>query len=237
MRVMLEANRSLYYHAAQLVDIKEQLEWKIEQFKEQGQSTTDLSARLKKLVRVANLLTPLAKYYCTEGANKITYDAIQIHGGTGYMKEFAVERLARDARITNIYEGTSQLQIVAASGGVVTDVLADWFHEKMNKEYRGSLNTLAGYMRETRELFQDCMQFVAEKRDEQYQNVASKDLVELYSYPLIGFLLLDEAEVEPRKVFIANRYIQNAYASARKNADSIKSGLYADVLHADKILV
>ena len=72
----------------------------------------------------------MAKYILSELANKITYDALQIHGGAGYMKDFTIERLARDARITNIYEGTSQLQIVAAAGGVFNDLLASYFEEK-----------------------------------------------------------------------------------------------------------
>ena len=77
-----------------------------------------------------------------EGSNKITYDALQIHGGTGYMREFKVERLVRDARITNIYEGTSQLQIVAAIGGVMNDILAEHFDgerkEGLYRRYGGT---------------------------------------------------------------------------------------------------
>ena len=73
---------------------------------------------MKQAKKICDLLTPITKYILTESANKITYDALQIHGGAGYMKDFTIERLTRDARITNIYEGTSQLQIVAATGGV-----------------------------------------------------------------------------------------------------------------------
>jgi 3-(methylthio)propanoyl-CoA dehydrogenase len=237
MRVLLESCRTLFYHSAQIVDVKEKLEQRIEQRKARGESTSEDSARLKKITKSAHLLTPLCKLLLSEAANKISYDSLQIHGGAGYMKEFAIERLARDARITNIYEGTSQMQVVAATGSVTTDVLADFFEAKAKKEYKGQLSSLAAHLAAVRALWQECMQYVAEKRDPSFQDVAARDLIELYSYPLIGYLLLDAAEVEPRKVFVANRYILSAVSSARRNAESIKNGAFSDVLHADKILV
>ncbi|MFA4922705.1 MAG: acyl-CoA dehydrogenase family protein [Ignavibacteriaceae bacterium] len=237
MRVLLESNRSLFYSASKSVDTKEKLEEQIEKLKAGGKSFSEENNRLKQATRIANLLTPVSKYTLTESANKITYDALQIHGGTGYMKEFKVERLTRDARITNIYEGTSQLQIVAASGGVINDVMKDYFEEKEQHEYKGGLAKLANHLKEIREIFLDCLKYVLDKKDTNFQDVAAKDLVELYSYLYIGYLVLDEAEIESRKVFIANRYIINALANARKNAESIKNELFSDILHADKILI
>jgi 3-(methylthio)propanoyl-CoA dehydrogenase len=179
----------------------------------------------------------MCKYILSESANKITYDAIQIHGGTGYMKEFKVERLARDARITNIYEGTSQLQIVACLGGVINDVLADDFARYESKEYKGGLQRLQNILKEIRVIYKDCLKYILDKKDPVYQEVAAKELVDLYSYLHTGYLLLEQAEKESRKVFIANRYIVDSLACARKNAESIKSDLFSDILHADKILV
>jgi alkylation response protein AidB-like acyl-CoA dehydrogenase len=236
MRVMLEANRALFYFAAMSVDIKEKLEEKIEKLKADSKPFSEENIRLKKATKEANLLTPISKYTLTEGANKITYDALQIHGGTGYMREFKVERLARDARITNIYEGTSQLQIVAASGGVINDILSERFDEYENKNYKGGVAPLVNHLREIREIFKDCLKYVVERKDPAYQDVAAKNLVELYSYLIIGYLLLDQAEIEPKKVFIANRYVLTSLANARKNAESIKDGLFSDILHAEKIL-
>jgi hypothetical protein len=236
MRVMLEANRALFYYAAGSVDIKEKLEEKIEKLKVEDKPFNEENIRLKKATKEANLLTPISKYTLTEGANKITYDALQIHGGTGYMREFKVERLARDARITNIYEGTSQLQIVAASGGAINDILAERFEKYERKNYKGGVAPLVNHLKEIREIFKDCLKYVVEKKDPAFQDVASKDLVELYTYLIIGYLLLDQAEIEPKKVFIANRYVLTSLANARKNAESIKDGLFSDILHAEKIL-
>jgi alkylation response protein AidB-like acyl-CoA dehydrogenase len=236
MRVTLESNRSLFYAAAKSVDMKEKLEEKIEKEKKEGKSVAELTARLKHAAKVANLLTPFAKYVLTESANKITYDAIQIHGGTGYMKEFKVERLARDARITNIYEGTSQLQVVASYGGVVNDIMGPDFDKYEKKEYKAGLNKLADVLKEIRVIFKDCLKYVMDKKDANFQDVAAKDLVELYTYLVTGYLLLEESEKEQSKVFVANRYILNSLSNARKNEENIKSEIYSDLIHAEKIL-
>ena len=237
MRVTLEANRSLLYASGIWVDKKEKLEELVEKLKLEKQPFADVNEKLKEALRVVGLLTPISKYILSESANKITYDALQIHGGTGYMKEFMVERLVRDARITNIYEGTSQLQIVAAAGGVINDVLAEYFNAWEAQEYKGSLSHLLNVLIEIRSLFYESLKYVKEKQDVSLQEVASKDLVELYTYIYVGYLLLNEANEDQRKVFTARRYILDALANARKNAEAIKSELYSDILHADTILI
>ncbi len=236
MRVSLETNRSLLYSTSKWVDLRNKLEEHIERLKADGKPFTDESARFKDASKIAALLTPMTKYVLSEAANKIAYDSLQIHGGAGYMREFSVERLVRDARITNIYEGTSQLQIVAATGGVINDILADYFSGKEEKSYKGNLTRLADYLKQIREIFLQSLKYVSDKNDKYYQDVAAKELVELYSYLFVGYLVLDEAEINPKKVFIANRYIVSALANARKNADSIKNEQFSDLLHADEIL-
>jgi hypothetical protein len=178
----------------------------------------------------------MTKFILSESSNKITYDSLQIHGGAGYMKDFKIERLARDARITNIYEGTSQLQIVAAIGGVINDILSEDFEKNEKKKYKGNLVKLAEYLKEIREIYLDCLKYVTDKNDQRFQEVAAKELVELYSFLYIGYLVLEEAEISSRKIFIANRYITNALANARKNSESIKNEQYSDLMHADEIL-
>lgn len=237
MRVSLEAYRSLFYNTSIWLDKKEMLDQLVEKLKSEKKPLTETNERLKETSKYLSLLTPLAKYFLSEGANKICYDSMQIHGGTGYMQEFGIERLSRDARITNIYEGTSQLQIVAAAGGVVNDVFADHFNACEKKEYKGSLVNLLNVLKEIRELFNECLKYVKDKKDPNYQDVAAKDLVELYGFIYIGFLLLDEANTDQRKVFTARRYILDALTKARKNAEAIKNELYSDILHADSILI
>jgi len=237
MRVTLETNRSLFYATSKWVDTRDKMEKKINRLKEEGKSFQDENIRFKSASKICDLLTPMTKYILTESANKISYDSLQIHGGAGYMKEFPIERLVRDARITNIYEGTSQLQIVAATGGVINDILQDYFEEKEKKSYKGALETLAGYLKEIRELYLESLKYVVDKHDNQFQEVAAKELVELYSFLYVGYLVLDEAGINANKKFIAKRYISSALALAHKNAESIKNDLFSDILYADEILV
>ena len=237
MRVTLESNRSLLYETAKWVDLRDKFNEKIEHLKAEGKSFAEETNRSKEAIKIAALLTPLTKYVLTESANQITYDALQIHGGAGYMKDFSIERLTRDARITNIYEGTSQLQIVAAIGGVVNDLLAPKFAEHGKKAYKGTLVQLAAHMKEIRRIFLTSLKYVQDKNDKYFQDVAAKELVDMYGYLITGYLLLDETEIDSRKVFIANRYIISAAAKARKNAESIKNEQFSDILHADEILI
>jgi len=237
MRVTLETNRSLFYATSKWVDLRNQLEENIEKLKSEDKSVSDENIRFRNASKVCDLLTPMTKYVLTESSNKISYDALQVHGGAGYMKDFIIERLTRDARITNIYEGTSQLQIVAATGGVINDLLKDHFDQKEQKKYKGTLTKLANYLKEIREIFYDCLKYVVEKKDPHFQEITAKDLVELYTFLYVGYLVLEEAEISKRKIFIANRYITSALSLSRKNAESIKNDQYQDVLHADEILV
>jgi alkylation response protein AidB-like acyl-CoA dehydrogenase len=236
MRVTLETNRSLFYSTCKWVDLRDKLEDQIERLKAQEKIFQKEMDRMKEATKICNLLTPMTKYILTESSNKIAYDSLQIHGGAGYMKDFTVERLTRDARITNIYEGTSQLQIVAATGGVMNDILAQHFEEKMRKPYKGTLTKLADYLKEIREIYLDSLKYILDKNDPRFQDVAAKEMVDLYSFLYIGYLVLDEAEINRRKIFIANRFISNAIANARKNSESIKNDQFSDLLHADEIL-
>lgn len=237
MRVTLESNRSLLYAASQWVDLRDNLEAHIAKLKADGNPFTDERVRFKEAAAIASMLTPMSKYILSETANQVCYDALQVHGGTGYMKEFSIERLVRDARITNIYEGTSQLQIVAAIGGVIKDLLAEYFAMKEAIVYKGVLGKLADHLKLVREIFLDSRKYVIDKEDKYFQDVAAKELVDMYSYLYVGYLLLDEAQKDSRKIFIANRYIVSALAKARKNSDSITNEQFSDLLHADKILV
>ena len=128
------------------------------------------------------------------------------------------------------------MQVVAAIGHVINDILREHFDRKEKTEYRGGLQPLVNCLKEIRSLFYDSVKYVVERKDPSFQDVAAKDLVELYGYLIVGYLVLDEAEINSRKSFIANRYIYTALAKARQNAEAIRNGVFADLLHAEKIL-
>jgi len=127
MRAEIETSRLLFYHTSLTVDYMDMYERKAEK----GEK---VRAEMKKWTAKADFLTPLIKFTSTEMANKATYDAVQIHGGCGFMKDFPVERLSRDARITNIYEGTTQLQIIAALPRISSGLFKDMVHELLEEE-------------------------------------------------------------------------------------------------------
>ena len=236
MRTTLGTNRSLLYATAKSVDMRDKLIERIEHLKAEGKPAKEEMELQKKYNKIAALLTPMCKLILTESANKITYDSLQIHGGTGYMKEFSVERLARDARITNIYEGTSQLQVVAAIGGVINDLYANKFDEYESKNYNGQLADLTMHLKKIRKIYKESLSFVQEKNDETFQNAASKDLVEMYSYLITGYLLIDEAEKDDRKLHIAKRYILRSLAACKQNSEAIKLELYSDLQNVEDIV-
>lgn len=237
MRVTLEAYRSLFYQCAIWLDKKECYDNLVRELKAEKKPFTDANEKLKEANKMTTLLTPITKYLLSEACNKITYDSMQIHGGTGYMQEFPIERLYRDARITNIYEGTSQMQIVAAVGSVVNDVLAPQFNAWEAAEYRAGLAPVLEHLKEIRSIFADALNYVKEKKDNAFFDVAAKDLVEIYGSIYVGYLVLQEANDDQRKAFIARRFAKDSLAKARKNYEDIRSELYSDVLHADTILI
>ena len=152
------------------------------------------------------------------------------------MKEFPIERLARDARVTSIYEGTSQMQIVAATGGVTKDVLADYFNAHAAKLYNGPLAELAAQLKEMREIFQKSRAYTEEQKDQALAGVAAKGLVEMCGFMYVGYLLLDAAQTEPCKLPIARRYITSALAKSRMHSEVILSDHFADLASAEELL-
>ncbi len=237
MRASLEAYRTLFYDTCVWLDKKENYEQLIDKLKAEKKSFAEANEKLKEAARVLAFLTPLTKYFLSEGVNKIAYDAMQIHGGTGYMKEFSVERLYRDARITNIYEGTSQLQVVAAAGGVLNDVLGEYIGKWLSAEYKGNLQDMLKLLLEIRQIYGDCLNYLKNKKDASYQDVAMRELVQTYGDLYLGCMLLREANEDTRRLFTARRFILEAHAKAYKHKEVILSGVYSDILHADSILI
>ncbi|MCB1169537.1 MAG: acyl-CoA dehydrogenase, partial [Leptospiraceae bacterium] len=118
------AQRALLQEAARTVD---KYLWRKERLLHEGMSDRDVrkDEEVRSWEKLANFFTPLTKYYISETCNVLAFDALQIHGGSGYTEEYDVARIYRDARITNIYEGTTQLQVVAAIGGIVSGMTAN----------------------------------------------------------------------------------------------------------------
>ncbi len=217
MRVAIEAGRSLLYETARFVDLKEGLEEMKEKYPDRA---AEFKSDLKKYSRLANLFTPMVKAYNTEMANKAAYDAIQIHGGTGYMHDFSVERLYRDARITNIYEGTTQLQIVAAIGGVTSGTAASIIDEYEQEDY-SHVPELHETLKKAKFNFEKTLVGVKEVDKKDFLTYHSRRLVEMATDIIQGYLLLRDAKFSERKKKVAEVFIEKMDARIRGNMSFI----------------
>lgn len=184
----------------------------------------ELKTRLREVSSCAGVLTPIAKAYASEMAIQVTYDAIQIHGGAGYMREFNVERLSRDARITTIYEGTTQLQVVGASAGITSGTLGNYLAQLGERQFRADLMKLASLVREAREKLSYCVTFLKNCNDRTYSELVSRRLVDMASDCLGVHLLLVQAGRDAAREPLAEKFIRDALPRIRMQAEYIASG-------------
>jgi alkylation response protein AidB-like acyl-CoA dehydrogenase len=222
MKVAVEAGRSLLYETARFVDLKEALE---EYSEKHPEEKGEIIEEKKKYAKLATLFTPLAKAYNTEMANRVANDAIQIHGGTGYMKEFNAERHYRDARITNIYEGTTQLQIVAAIGPVTSGVAQMILDEYDQMSYNHNPELLAK-VRESRKVFDEALEYAKAydgEGHEQFLTYHSRRLVEMTIDLVLSYLLLRDGNHSERKQKAAAVFIAKMPSRIKANRDFIMS--------------
>lgn len=181
--------------------------------------------------RLADGFTPLAKMFASEWANEVAYDTIQIHGGSGYMKDYACERLYRDARILNIYEGTTQLQVVAAINHVTKGTYLEQMLRYEETQYGESTAALAAKLVELRKRYESVVERVEtlDKETQGYKDFHSRRLVEIAGYILISHIMLRQASemeedyLNATKIFVkyATRKIEEAasYIEASETSD------------------
>jgi hypothetical protein len=221
MKVAIEASRALLYETAIIVDMKEGLESRLERIaagelpSPPDDELKGLRGEAKRYNRLAALYTPLAKALATEMANEAAYDSLQIHGGSGYMRDFAVERHARDARITNIYEGTTQLQVVAAIGGVLSGTMAGRLDEYDAWDLAATPELLSR-LRAARERWAASVARVRERDDAAFRDFHARRLVEMAIDLACGYLLLRDAQHDARALLAAEYFV--AAMTARVDA-------------------
>jgi hypothetical protein len=160
----------------------------------------------KQAASLADSLTPLTKYYATEMGNRVCYLAMQIHGGVGYMREFNVERHVRDMRVTNIYEGTSQLQIVAVMSKLLGHSLDPLLGEWAAADYGPELAAAKSQLVEVTGLFKRATDLLKEKERDMIDYYAS-NLVDMAAYIVNSWLLLQDAQASERKRNLAQVYL------------------------------
>ncbi|MBR2363589.1 MAG: acyl-CoA dehydrogenase family protein [Lentisphaeria bacterium] len=221
MKAKLTAARTLLYETTKSVDLRFLYNHLAE-----SAPTAEVQEKAKYYTRLAAILTPMSKAYSTESANKICYDCIQIHGGTGYMHDFDAERYYRDVRITNIYEGTTQLQHVAAIGGVMQRTLDKEITTLMEKikAAGGEAAALAEKVAAMYEKHLAAVKFVADKKDAAYHDLRAKNLVENETFIFVGLLMLRDALKDNRRMVLAERFIMDSIHEFDCNYGAIVSG-------------
>jgi alkylation response protein AidB-like acyl-CoA dehydrogenase len=212
MRGEIETTRALVYEAGRWVDLKKAYE----HLKAQGELDAEGRKRLKQADRLANVLTPLAKYHASEMGNRVCYQAMQVHGGTGYMCEFNIERHFRDIRVTSIYEGTSQLQVVAATGPLMGHALDGLLAEWAGEDYGPELDGLKRQVEETTALLNRTIDHMKEAADDRALiDYYASDLSDLALDVITSWLALRDARVSERKQELARVYIGETLPKAR----------------------
>ncbi|MDD4588971.1 MAG: Acyl-CoA dehydrogenase C-terminal domain-containing protein [Parabacteroides sp.] len=190
IRAKADASRAMLYETARFVDIYKALE----DISRERKLTPEERTEMKKYSKLADAFTPLGKGMTTEYANQNTYDAIQIHGGSGFMKDYTCERLYRDARITNIYEGTTQLQVVAAIRHVTTGTYLNQIRDEYDKiEYKPELQALQSRLQTMTTNYEQVVNLVSETKDNEYIEFHARRLVEAAAHCVMGYLLLRDA--------------------------------------------
>ena len=215
MEVYTEASRTLLYAVSQIVD------------QQQGAEHKGLPEE-KQLTKLAEALTPIAKYYTTEWSNRITYDAIQIHGGNGFMREYPVERLYRDARITNIYEGTSQIQIIWGITRLVRGDLDEMLQKLADRPVTDSeLAPLAAQARAALATLKEVVAFLQGKTPD-YREWVAKNAVDIAIDTYVALLLLEQAEKWDHKRMVVKKFVADMMPRVAMNR--------AYVLNAEPVL-
>jgi alkylation response protein AidB-like acyl-CoA dehydrogenase len=209
MQIKIEAMRTLTYETARICDLENNtnrlLERNLDALSDVEKKEFKQNSRWYK--RLNAMLTPMSKYYGAEGCISVTTDTIQVLGGSGYIKDYPAERYYRDARITSLYEGTSQLQIVAAIKGITSGVFATYAGMFEQRTYNNpKLEELKSVLIKDRDVLSSAIEF-AKMQSGAYVDLIARQLVDAAMAILIGHYFLGQAEKNDRKKKVAELFI------------------------------
>jgi len=219
MKAKLDASRALLYETTRFVDIYKAYE----AIEKERKLEPEEKNEYKEYQKLADAFTPVIKLFASEYANQNAYDCVQIHGGSGFMKDYPCERLYRDARILTIYEGTSQLQVVAAIRHVTTGTYLNQirFYEQqpINPEFHSFRKRLITMTN----LLENSINRVTETKNQEYIDFHARRLVEMAGHIIMGYLLIIDASRNDMFRKSAEVYINYAEVETRKHATFIKT--------------
>lgn len=219
MKAKLDASRSLLYETSRFVDM-----YKLyEDISKERSLTPEERKEMKHYSRLADACTPLAKGMGSEYCNQNAYDCIQVHGGSGFMKDYACERLYRDARIISIYEGTTQLQVVAAIRHVTTGTYMSLIESYEAQDVRPELQTLKDNLKAMTKTYAEAVEKVTSIKDQAYNDLMARRLVEMAGNIVMGYLLVLDANRTESFTKSAEVYNKMAQAEVAKHSSFINN--------------
>ena len=217
MKAKLDASRSLLYETTRFVDMYKTYE----DISKERKLEKEERDELKKYQRLADAFTPMAKGMGSEFANQNAYDCVQVHGGSGFMKDYACERIYRDARITSIYEGTTQLQVVAAIRHVTTGTYLNQIRAYQAEEIKPELSALREKLIAMTNKYEAAVKKVTETKDNTLIDFQARRMVEMAGHIIMGYLLLLDATRNDSFRRSAEVYIRYGEAEVEKNSTFI----------------
>ena len=226
MKAKLDAGRSLLYQTARYVDVYKALE----DIQRDRKLTAEERQEMKKYTRLADAFTPLAKGMNSEYANQNAYDAISVHGGSGFIMEYKSQRLFRDARIFSIYEGTTQLQVVAAVRYITNGTYLSVIKEMLENGVSEELNPLKIRIEKMVELYEQSVNYVKEAGNQEVHDMLARRLYDMTAEIIMSLLILDDATRAP-ELFqkSANVYVRMAEEDVIGKSAYVKSFVPEDL--------
>ena len=219
MKAKLDASRTLLYECSRYVDL-----YKVyEDIAKERSLTPDERKEMKHYSRLADALTPLAKGLTSEYCNQNAYDCIQIHGGSGFMKDYACERIYRDARITSIYEGTTQLQVVAAIRHVTTGTYLDLINSYAAQPVAEGMEDVKAILEAMTAQYAEAVEKVAAVGDTRYTDFMARRLVEMAGGIVMSYLLLLDTARNESFARTTRVYAKLAQAEVAKHSEFVKA--------------
>lgn len=209
MKAKLDAGRALLYQCARYVDIYKALD----DISRERKLEADERKEQKTYAKLADSLTPLAKGMNSEYCNQNTFDALQIHGGSGFMMDYPIQRYYRDARITNIYEGTTQLQVVAAIRYVTNGSYLAQMRDFEAAEVASDLHPLQLRTKAMADKFEEAVAHVKEAGDQCFHDICARHLVEMAADIIMLHLLLHNATEAP-EMFTKSAHVYANFVEA-----------------------
>ena len=214
MKAKLDASRSLLYETTRFVDLYKTYE----DIAKERSLEPEERAEMKAYQKLADAFTPLAKGMSSEFCNQNAYDCVQVHGGSGFMKDYACERIYRDARITSIYEGTTQLQVVAAIRHVTTGTYLHQIEAYEAATIAPELEPLRDRLKAMKEAYVKAVESVTETKDNEYIDFQARRMVEMAGHIIMGHLLLADTTRNESFRHSAEVYINFGEAEVAKHA-------------------